>query len=160
MQIRFPPSTPAKVKGVGTTKSTPQTVESPNKKHTCKQCKRNLNETADKLLICGKCEQWSCRTCAKLTVAEYDVITKKASKVHWFCIDCDGEAMAAVKASQLFTVYTEEVNRRLDTIESNLTSKANCSTVADLYKRVDALSVQVEDLGRKPDSSSTRADTN
>ena len=149
-ETRFPLNTPAKTKDREQYKHTPGSEKSPNKKHTCKQCKKILSETADKLLICGKCDKWNCRTCAKLTVAEYDIITKKASKVHWFCSDCDDEAMAAVRGSQLFRDFTDQTNRRLDIIEQ---SKANCSTVEDLCKRVEALSAQVDNLTKKSASS-------
>ena len=142
-------STPAKTEVVGSVKSTPGTVKSNSK--SCKDCTKRLNETVDKPLTCGRCEHWSCRTCAKLTLAEYDVITKKASKVHWFCMDCDEEAMAAVKASsQLFNEYTEQVNCRLDKMEGNLTNKADGSVVVNLCKRMDALSALVEELRGKP----------
>ena len=141
--------TPAKTEVVGLVKSTPGTAKSNSKSY--KHCTKRLNETVDKPLTCGRCEHWSCRTCAKLTLAEYDVITKKASKVHWFCMDCDEEAMAVVKASsQLFNEYTEQVNCRLDKMEGNLTNKADGSVVVDLCKRMDALSALVEELRGKP----------
>ena len=151
-------STPAKTEVVGSVKSTPGTAKSNSK--SCKHCTKRLNETVDKPLTCGRCEHWSCRTCAKLTLAEYDVITKKASKVHWFCMDCDEEAMAAVKASsQLFKEYTEQVNCRLDKMEGNLTNKADGSVFVDLCKRVDALSALVEELRGKPVSPPSNRDT-
>ena len=151
-------STQAKTKVVGSVKSTPGTAKSNNK--SCKHCTKRLNETVDKLLTCGRYEHWSCCTYAKLTLAECDVITKKASKVHWFCMDCDEEAMAAVKASsQLFKEYTEQVNCRLDKMEGNPTNKADGSVVVDLCKRVDALSVLGEELRGKPVSPPSNRDT-
>lgn len=153
-QARFPvtTSTPAR--------STAENIpKSPGNKKSCKQCKKS---TADKLLYCGRCEQWVCRKCSKATAAEYDMINKKSSIVHWFCSDCDEEAMIAIKASNLIEdqckAYIESLEHKLQELNAKVEALTDGSVVADLNKRLTELSEQVENL-QEPLSKKEDMDT-
>ena len=116
----------------------------------CNQCKKNFNVNVDKALSCGRCEEWVCRSCAKVTLNEYEINSKKNSKVRWFCAGCDKEAMSAIKTSKLIEekckLYIEPIELKLQDLSSSLQTKADEAVVADLYMRIETLTAKLESL--------------
>ncbi len=89
---------------------------------TCKVCMNTFSNKNDKLIECGRCTEWVCITCAKLSAAAYKVCGKPDSPFHWFCEDCTVSALTAVKTDQLieerckqhFESFKEEVADMID----------------------------------------------
>ena len=170
---RFPLETTGSTtnsKGKGTTQSPPETASStPNSKDKgktpsknkclCNQCKKNFNVNVDKALNCGRCEEWVCRSCSKVTLNEYEIISKKNSKVRWFCAGCDEEAMSAIKTSKLIEekckLYIEPIELKLQDLSSSLQTKADEAIVADLHMHIETLTSKLETLTSKLESLDT-----
>ncbi len=66
---------------------------------------------------------------------------------HWFCNPCDDPAMSLIAAERSMKeaceIYMEEVTQRLENCERIATTKADVNTVANLSKRVEELTAQI-----------------
>jgi len=96
---------------------------------TSKICKSVFVDEQDRLVECERCDEWICLKCSGLTEAAYEVVNSDdKSLLHWFCPECNAEAISAVKTSQLIdkmsTVCTSsarrEVFERLDGVEAEV----------------------------------------
>ena len=91
-----------------------------------------------------------CRSCAKVNLNEYEIISKKNSKVRWFCAGCDEEAMSAIKTSKLIEEkckqYIEPIEQKLQDLSSRLETKADEAVGSELYTRIETLTSKLESL--------------
>lgn len=75
--------------------------EVPPDKLTCKTCNKTFTNKRDKLIECERCVSWICLGCSGLTKDEYKICNREDSKIHWYCIECNAQAVAAVKTDNL-----------------------------------------------------------
>jgi hypothetical protein len=68
---------------------------------TCKSCLNVFTDSNDKLVECEKCENWECQDCAQISDVEYGALQLAGSKMHWYCGECNEEAISAVKTAEL-----------------------------------------------------------
>ena len=100
---------------------------------TCKSCELVFSNDDDKLIECGRCEEWECITCSSMTEAQYDVLNdvNLGAKLHYFCTKCNGQAIAAVKTDkdiedkckQYFQQVRAEIEEVRSTLDTRITSE-------------------------------------
>ena len=66
----------------------------------CKFCGDTFPEEDGKLIQCGRCDSGVCVSCSMLSTAMYDLMTASSRGIHWFCKDCDAQAMKDVQTGQ------------------------------------------------------------
>ena len=63
----------------------------------CKFCDNTFPEEDGKLIQCGRCDSGVCVSCSMLDTAMYDLTIASSRGIHWFCKDCDAQAMKTCK---------------------------------------------------------------
>lgn len=80
----------------GDGKVAPQQVQ----EDICKFCKVVFVNEDDPMVICERCEDYVCISCANLSTEEYSFL-QRTQLVHWFCQACEKPALSAVKSEKL-----------------------------------------------------------
>ncbi len=65
----------------------------------CKFCQEVFGNNDD-MVECGRCAKWICYECSKLERDEFKVLCKANAMMHWYCLDCNVQAVTAVKKDQ------------------------------------------------------------
>lgn len=94
-----------------------QTSEDVPDRLTCKLCNKTFTSKRDKLIECERCLKWVCFTCSGLSKDEYKISTRDDSKMHWYCLECNAPAVAAVKTDNLIE---EKCKQYFDAMKAEL----------------------------------------
>jgi hypothetical protein len=106
------------------------TVEAENNKpvqeDTCRYCRTVFTGEVDPMVICERCEEYICISCANLTEEEYSFLQRTA--LHWFCSACEKPALSAVKSDKLieekctalFSEFRAELQKELASVKEEL----------------------------------------
>jgi len=114
----------------------------------CKICTEEFTSSKDKLMQCERCEDWCCKNCLCMPDGVYRYLTARKD-IHWFCVDCEKNALRAVKQDHqieerceiYLQKFTEKFTEKIIFLEVGLASKVN---VSDLDK---ALTFTAADIG-------------
>ena len=117
---------------------------------TCEICAVDFTEDDDKLMSCDRCMKWNCAECLGMSEAVYSFFVASGNGSHWYCKDCEGQAMRAVKVDRTIeeecSKYLEGVTNRIDSVEKKLEEKADLSVVKVLQESMETLKDQVKQL--------------
>ena len=65
--------------------------------------------------------KWNCAECLGMSEAAYSFFVSSGNGSHWYCKDCEGQAMRAVKVDRTIeeecSKYLEGVTNRIDSVE-------------------------------------------
>ena len=108
----------------------------------CKVCGDTFPEEDGKLIQCGRCDSEVCVSCSMLGTAMYDLMTASSRGIHWFCKDCDAQAMKDVQTGQQIEErrmhYFEKCRAEIHEVEVALSTKID-TEVARLNSEVGML---------------------
>ena len=106
----------------------------------CKFC--TSTSTDDKLLQCDRCDFGVCLPCSTMSSVLYELMNKNSQGVHWFCKECDSQAMKDVQTGQQIEerckFYFNKCRDEIKEVESTLNNKID-TEVARLDSEVKAL---------------------
>ena len=86
------------------TKCTEYAEKEDQKQNNCNACNEVFSD-GDRMVNCEACELWNCRDYAGLTVPAGYKILQNNKHMHYFCEDCNDDAMSTVKTK--FKVFIE-----------------------------------------------------
>ena len=108
----------------------------------CKFCGDTFPEEDGKLIQCGRCDSGVCVSCSMLDTAMYDLMTARSRGIHWFCKDCDAQAMKDVQTGQQIEErcmhYFEKCRAEIHEVEVALSTRID-TEVARLDSEVGVL---------------------
>ena len=108
----------------------------------CKFCENTSTDEDDKLLQCDRCDFGVCLSCSMMSSVLYDLMNKNSQGVHWFCKECDSQAMKDVQTGQQIEerckFYFDKCRDEIKEVESTLNNKID-TEVARLDSEVKAL---------------------
>ena len=94
---------------------------------TCEICAVDFTEDDDKLMSSDRCMKWNCAECLGMSEAVYSFFVASGNGSHWYCNDCERQAMRAVKVDRTIeeecSKYLEGVTNRIDSVEKRLEEK-------------------------------------
>lgn len=115
----------------------------------CKFCSKEVYDDQAKMMSCERCKSAYCCECLNMSFEMYDLMNNRPD-IHWFCTDCDKQAMTAVKGDweieERCAKYLETMNQRFDQIESTLSTKADKAMHDSLATKVATLDTQMNGL--------------
>ena len=132
----------------------------------CKVCKVIFTDESDKLMQCERCDGATCIQCLNMESKVYDLL-KGRMDLHWYCGECDKQAMAAIKADweieEKCAAYMSSLTLRMDSMQQEINRKAEKATVDTTNIRLDGtnsdivkLSDKIELLYREPEEIEKR----
>ena len=95
---------------------------------TSELCSKCHNDS-DKWISCERCLMWFCLNCAELSEEEHAFFTRRQARAHWYCNDCEAQAVKAVSTDQAIEErckeFLGEFQTRLESVENKLNDKAD-----------------------------------
>ena len=108
----------------------------------CKFCSSTSTDEDDKLLQCDRCDFGVCLSCSMMSSVLYDLMNKNSQGVHWFCKECDNQAIKDVQTGQQIEerckFYFDKCRDGIKEVESTLNNKID-TEVARFNSEVKAL---------------------
>jgi len=106
--------TPSKIQGTPAKKNTTSTA--------CNTCEERIEEGSK--VECEACEKCYCRDCVGLSKQALTILNKTPA-LHWFCDDCNEDAMTSVQASfknliEATAKQCAELNERMESMEKRV----------------------------------------
>lgn len=132
----------------------------------CKICKKIFTSEGDMLVECERCEKWECLACSEMSAAHYRLLNETDINefIHWYCKECNGQAVKAVKTErsieesckEYMSKFRQEISTEIQAVKTSLDTKIGKEVtninknIADLKKEVNGAELkQVKDkLGR------------
>lgn len=112
----------------------------------CKICNSLFTDVEDKLIECERCEKWECLSCSKLSSDQYDILTTGATGVHWYCNDCNFQAVQAVKTDndieEKCKQYFESVKAEIGQVRSELGNRIT-SEIGQIHSEMHDIKKQI-----------------
>ena len=94
---------------------------------------RSNNECHFCVLKTNTITKWNCAKCLGMSEAVYSFFVASGNGSHWYCKDCEGQAMRAVKVDRTIeeecSKHLEGVTNRIGSVENRLEEKADLSDV-------------------------------
>ena len=81
----------------------------------CVTCNKEVKNDA---IICEWCSKWEHRTCAGLSINEYDMLTTSSNQIMFFCTMCYAKVSFALRVE-------DENTTKLQSVENKLSDKIN-----------------------------------
>lgn len=143
-------------------------IEQPNSL-TCKTCLTVFTKQDDKLIQCDRCNKWVCLECTGVDENTYAVLnTPKGKRLHWFCKECEEDAMKAVHIDMEIKERCDEylgiLRDEIKEVKQELTNKVSMEVGAvrvdmdalrqETEKTTTSLSKEISDLKKTFESSS------
>ena len=115
----------------------------------CKICEVEIRDDNAKVMSCERCHTPFCCNCLGMNSSTYDLMNSRPD-IHWFCIDCERQAMLAVKGDweieERCAKYLESMNQRFVKIEESLELKVDKAAHDSLATKVESLNTQLNGL--------------
>ena len=129
----------------------------------CYLCNVTFKNMDDKMVTCESCDQWVCLHCSDLSSKEYDLLCLTSNSIHWFCKNCNGKALTAVKADNLIEQrckeYFESLKTAMNEIKEELATKI--VSVENKVSVVDEkLSAEIGDVKKRIDMQASAIRSN
>ena len=70
-----------------------------NEAWTCKSCKKTFSDDKSAVIECDYCELYTCAKCAKLSSAEYKMLSKH-DNIFWTCKSCVSDMKTLLKSKR------------------------------------------------------------
>ena len=115
----------------------------------CKICEVEIRDDNAKVMSCERCHTLFCCNCLGMNSSSNDLMNSRPD-IHWFCIDCERQAMLAVKGDweieERCAKYLESMNQRFVKIEESLELKVDKAAHDSLATKVESLNTQLNGL--------------
>ena len=117
----------------------------------CKICENLYSNETDRLLECNRCTFKFCLPCLpEMDEADYNILSKPNLGCHWYCKECEKDALTAVKTDREIEerckTFMASFEKRVETVETSLNKKAEKKKVDDLDSQFKESSAKLEGL--------------
>lgn len=118
----------------------------------CEACNEEFTGKACRVFECERCEKHYCNVCLKLSVKEYNLLSKRPD-MHWFCPDCENSAVTSIRidrdVAQRCAEYFAAADERLRQLEKTVGDKADKKKVREIEERILAAEKSIDAMKTK-----------